>query len=91
MYNFENYLTIPILSTLIAIILFLSISSVGYILIKFFFYDILENDNKFYLNSPLIGSNILLLVLTPVAYVYKLDLILFRSFSILLILIFIIL
>ena len=36
MYNFENYLTIPILSTLIGIILFLSISSVGYILIKFF-------------------------------------------------------
>ena len=90
MYNFENYLTIPILSTLIGIILFLSISSVGYILIKLFFYDILEKDKKFYLISPLIGSNFLLLVLSPIAYIHKLDLILFKSFSFLLILIFII-
>ena len=56
MYNFENYLTHPMISTFVGLILFLGIVSLGYFIINFLLNDFVTTDKKFYLNSPLIGT-----------------------------------
>ena len=85
MYNFENYLIQPFLSFLIGFFLLLGISSVGFFFIKFFLKKNTSLNSSFYLNSPLIGSNILLAILTPLAYFELLSLNLFRFISIIII------
>ncbi len=69
------------MSTLIGLILFLGIVSLGYFLINLLLGDFVTKDNKFYLNSPLIGSNFLLVILTPLAYFEKLDEYVFKTIS----------
>ena len=81
MYNFENYLLMPMMSTFVGLILFLGIVSLGYFIINLLLNDFVTTDKKFYLNSPLIGSNFLLVILTPLAYFEKLDEHVFKTIS----------
>ena len=81
MYNFENYLLMPMMSTFVGLILFLGIVSLGYFIINLLLNDFVTTDKKFYLNSPLIGSNFLLVILMPLAYFEKLDEHVFKTIS----------
>ena len=68
MYNFENYLLHPFLSLLVGIILILSVGILGFFFINLFLKRFTTNNSTFFLNSPLIGSNLLIFFLTPIVY-----------------------
>ena len=68
MYNFENYLLQPFISTLIALSVFLGITAVGCFLIQNIFRELINKDKQLIINAPLIGSNFFILLLTPLAY-----------------------
>ena len=65
--GYENYLTHPLLSVFIGVILFLGVSFLGSLIIKSIFKKKDLNNNLFFLHSPLIGSNVLIMLLFPVA------------------------
>ena len=59
MYNFENYLLTPFYSLITGIFLIFSVGAIGFF-INYFFKNVTINNNSFYLNSPLIGSNLII-------------------------------
>lgn len=81
MYNFENYLLPPFYSLIIGIFLIFSISVLGFFFINFFFKRITVSNSSFYLNSPLIGSNLIIFFLTPIVYLELHSPILFKTLS----------
>ena len=78
MYNFENYLLQPFISTLIALSVFLGITAVGCFLIQNIFRELINKDKQLIINAPLIGSNFFILLLTPLAYFEFLNIIVFK-------------
>ena len=78
MYNFENYLLQPFISTLIALSVFLGITAVGCLLIQNIFRELINKDKQLIINAPLIGSNFFILLLTPLAYFEFLNIIVFK-------------
>ena len=89
MYNYENYLTHPFISFLIGFIIFLGISVLGFYLIKIFFKELLEKNNEFLLNSPLVGTYFTLFILTPLIYFELTNIYIFKIIAFSLILIFV--
>lgn len=87
MYSFENYLIHPFLSFLVGLLLFFGVCSLGFLIINNFFLKLIKDDKYFILNSPIVGVNSILLLLTPLAYLELLDFTVFRFFGLALIVI----
>ena len=84
MYNFENYLFHPIFSLITGVFLVFSISMFGFFFINTFFKKFVIKNPLFIFNSPLVGSNLLIFILTPISYLELHSFHFFRIFSIIL-------
>ena len=89
MYNFENYLLTPFYSLITGIFLIFSVGAIGFFFINYFFKNVTINNNSFYLNSPLIGSNLIIFFLTPIVYFELHSPILFKILSFILFIFFV--
>ena len=65
--GYESYLSYPIISMLTGIILFFGVAFLGNLIIKYLFKKNDTKNNLYFLNSSLIGSNALIILLFPIA------------------------
>ena len=73
-YGYENFTLTPIIfSVLTSIFLFIGSSILGFLILKIKYFDSIKYNNFFYLNSPLIFFNFVLLAFSPFLYLELLN------------------
>ena len=82
LYGFQNYVDKNLYSVLISLILYLGCCFIGYFILRLKIFNLIKKNDYFYLHSPLIFLNFLLLLLYPLANIELLSFSVFKLISI---------
>jgi hypothetical protein len=81
LYGFQNYVDKNLYSVLISLILYLGCFFIGYFILRLRIFNLIKKNDYFYLHSPLIFLNFLLLLLYPLANIELLSFSVFKLIS----------